>query len=262
LARPLIRHLDIPLGFIYSGSSGHYDRACVATQLSTSQPYSPVYAEIAVRVRELAVRQGLETGDRLPAERELARLLGVSRTSLREALTALRVDGEIEVRRGDGIYLLRTPGESVPPIPATLREQHPGLPALGEVRNALEALAAELAAVRRTDADLVGMVEAIRTMDAAVAGGEDPVEGDRMFHAAILQAAHNPALAALLEQISEGALRIAAASLARTGQPPRSLGAHRLILDAIVVRDSELASRLMRKHLELTGEIAQPLAGD
>jgi GntR family transcriptional repressor for pyruvate dehydrogenase complex len=190
----------------------------VATQLSTSQPYSPVYAEIAVRVRELAVRQGLETGDRLPAERELARLLGVSRTSLREALTALRVDGEIEVRRGDGIYLLRTPGESVPPIPATLREQHPGLPALGEVRNALEALAAELAAVRRTDADLVGMVEAIRTMDAAVAGGEDPVEGDRMFHAAILQAAHNPALAALLEQISEGALRIAAASLTGRAQ--------------------------------------------
>jgi GntR family transcriptional repressor for pyruvate dehydrogenase complex len=226
----------------------------VATH-ARSRHSPPIYAEIAARVRDLAMREGLEAGDRLPSERALARVLGVSRTSLREALTALRVDGEVEVRRGDGIYLLRSPGEAVPPIPAALREQNPGLPALGVVRNALEALAAELAATRRTDADLVSMVEAIRAMDAAISEGEDGVEGDRMFHAAILAAASNPALTALLEQISEGALRIAAASLARPGQPPRSLSAHRLILDAIVVRDSELASRLMRKHLELTGEI-------
>jgi len=225
------------------------------TDTDTDRSQPPVYAEIAARVRELAAHERLDSGDRLPPERELARLLGVSRTSLREALTALRVNGEIEVRRGNGIYLLRSPSETISPIPADLREQHPGLPALGEVRNALEALAAELAAIRRTDGDLVSIVEAIRTMDDEISQGGHGIAGDRMFHSAILAAAANPALSALLDQLADGANRIAAASLQRPGQPPRSLSAHRLILEAIVVRDSDLASRLMRKHLDLTGEI-------
>lgn len=227
----------------------------MAIETTPGSSATPFYAGIAARIRDLAASEGLDAGDRLPPERELARRMGVSRTSLREALTALRVDGEIEVRRGSGIYLLRPPEESIPPIPAEIRREHPGLPALGEVRNALEALAAELAAIRRSDADLVRMVEAIRTMDAAVAQGGDGVDGDRMFHAAIQAASGNPALSALLDQISDGAVRIARASLQRPGQPPRSLNAHRLILEAIVGRDAELAARLMRQHLELTGEI-------
>jgi GntR family transcriptional repressor for pyruvate dehydrogenase complex len=202
-------------------------------------PRKPVFASIAGRVRELAVSEGLDAGDRLPAERELARRLGVSRTSLREALTALRIEGVIEVQHGNGIYLLRSPS----------------LPALGEVRNTLEALAAELAASRRADADLARMVEAIREMDTSIAAGEDGVEGDRRFHAAILGAAQNPVLAELLASLADGAAQIAAASLGRAGQPPRSLAAHRLILDAIIVRDAELARRLMREHLELTGRM-------
>jgi DNA-binding FadR family transcriptional regulator len=62
-----------------------------------------------------------------------------------------------------------------------------------------------------------------------------------------------------LETIAEGAARIASASLSRPGQAERSLAAHRLVLDAIVARESELAERLMYEHLELTGEIS-PLA--
>jgi GntR family transcriptional repressor for pyruvate dehydrogenase complex len=223
--------------------------------LDAKVPRKPVFVSIAGRVRELAVSEGLDAGDRLPAERELARRLGVSRTSLREALTALRIEGVIEVQHGNGIYLLRSPSETIPPIPADLPRANPDLPALGEVRNTLEALAAELAASRRADADLACMVEAIREMDTSIAAGEDGVEGDRRFHAAILDAARNPVLAELLASLADGAAQIAAASLGRAGQPPRSLAAHRLILDAIIVRDAEMARRLMREHLELTGQM-------
>jgi GntR family transcriptional repressor for pyruvate dehydrogenase complex len=215
----------------------------------------PVFASTAARIRELALAEGLDAGDRLPSERELARRLGVSRTSLREALTMLRIEGVIEVQHGNGIYLLRSPAEIVPPISPDLALQNPGLPALGEVRNTLEALAAELAAARRDDRDLAAMVAAIRTMDAGVRQSEDGIEGDRMFHAAIMSAARNPVLAELMGSLAEGAAQIAAASLARSGQPPRSLAAHRLILDAIIVRDSELARRLMREHLDVTGQM-------
>ncbi len=218
-------------------------------------PRTPVFAGTVARIRELAAAEGLEAGDRLPSERDLARRLGVSRTSLREALTALRIEGLIDVQHGNGIYLLRSPAETIPPISPELVSRHPGLPSLGEVRNTLEALAAELAAARRDDADLASMVAAIRTMDAALADGEDGIEGDRMFHAAVLAAARNPVLDDLLGSLSEGSAQIAVASLGRPGQPPRSLAAHRLILDAIIVHDAELARQLMREHLELTGQM-------
>jgi GntR family transcriptional regulator, transcriptional repressor for pyruvate dehydrogenase complex len=214
-----------------------------------------VFASTAGRIRELAVAEGLDAGDRLPAERELARRLGVSRTSLREALTALRIEGAIDVQHGNGMFLLRSPSETIPPIAADLTRANPALPAIGEVRNTLEAMAAELAAMRRDDADLARMVGSIRSMEASIADGGDGVEGDRHFHAAILAAAQNPVLSELLESLAEGAAQIAAASLSRTGQPPRSLAAHRLILDAIIVRDPELARKLMREHLDLTGQM-------
>jgi GntR family transcriptional repressor for pyruvate dehydrogenase complex len=219
------------------------------------QPRAPIYASTAARIRELGVTEGLEAGDRLPSERALAQRLGVSRTSLREALAALRIEGLIDVQHGNGIYLLRSPGETIPPISSELAIRHPGLPALGEVRNTLEALAAELAAMRRDDADLACMVNANRTMDAAIAAGDNGTEGDRMFHTSVLAAARNLVLVDLLGSLADGAGKIAAASLGRPGQPPRSLAAHRLILDAIIVRDGDLARRLMREHLELTGQM-------
>ncbi|HWF49531.1 MAG TPA: FCD domain-containing protein [Solirubrobacteraceae bacterium] len=220
------------------------------------QRREPVYATVQAKLRKFVLASELVPGDRLPAERELARSLGVSRTSLRQALTALRVEGLVDIRHGDGIYLLRSADDVVPPIAAELGAAHPNLLALGEVRNALEALAAESAALRRTDADLAAMVSSLRLMEQEIADGEPGLRGDRTFHAAVLVAAANEVLSKLLDAIAEGSERIARASLSRPGQPERSLAAHRLILDAIVARESDLAWITMYDHLELTGEIS------
>jgi GntR family transcriptional repressor for pyruvate dehydrogenase complex len=222
---------------------------------TTVKARTPVFAAIAARVLELAAAEGLDSGDRIPSERDLARRLGVSRASLREALTALRIAGAIEVQHGNGIYLLHAPTDTVEPITAELTRAHPGLPALGEVRNTLEAQAAELAALRREGGDLLGMIDAIDAMERAIGAGEPAFDGDRRFHGAILAAARNPVLSDLLGSLAEGAAQIAAASLARGGQPTRSVAAHRLILAAITDRDCEQARQLMREHLELTGQM-------
>jgi GntR family transcriptional repressor for pyruvate dehydrogenase complex len=221
----------------------------------------PVYATVQTRLRAFIREEGLEPGARLPSERDLARTLGVSRTSLRQAMTALRVEGLIDVRRGAGIYLLRGADDVVPPIAAELGVAHPELPDVGEVRNALEALAARCAATRRGDDDMAAMVAALRLMEEEIAAGGSSLAGDRAFHQAVLAAAHNDILAKLLDSIADGASRIAEASLQRRGQAERSLTAHRLILDAIVARESEEAQQLMFRHLELTGEIV-PAAGN
>jgi GntR family transcriptional regulator, transcriptional repressor for pyruvate dehydrogenase complex len=220
----------------------------------------PVYASVQAKLRAFVAEEAIEPGTRLPPERDLARRLGVSRTSLRQALTALRVEGLIDVRHGDGVYLLRSVDDVVPPIAAELRAAHPELPALGEVRNALEALAAEFAATRRTDADLAAMVAGLRLMDSEIAGGESGFQGDREFHRAVLDAAANEVLTKLMDAIADGSEQIARASLSRPGQPERSLAAHRMILDAIVMRESELARRLMFDHLELTGTISKDVS--
>ncbi|HWF54969.1 MAG TPA: FCD domain-containing protein [Solirubrobacteraceae bacterium] len=216
----------------------------------------PGYKSVQLQVRAYAREAGLQAGDRLPPERQLARLLGVSRNSLREALMVLRVEGLVDIQHGNGAYLARSVDDVVPPIAAEVRIRHPQLPAVGEVRNGLEALAAQLAAGRRDDHDLEAMVTAIRRMQDEIAGGGSGLEGDRRFHGAILEAARNPVLADLLASISEGSAQIATASLDRPGQPPRSLAAHRLIFEAIVAREPELSRRLMHEHLELTGLIS------
>jgi GntR family transcriptional repressor for pyruvate dehydrogenase complex len=215
-----------------------------------------VYANVQTRLREFVRGRGLAPGERLPPERELARQLGVSRTSLRQALTALRVEGLVDVRHGDGIYLLRSVEDTVPPIAAEFGRANPELPALGEVRVGLEALGAKWAALRRGDDDLAAMVAGLRLMEQEIGDGEPGLQGDRAFHAAVLRGAHNEVLGQVLSAIADGAARMAEASLRRTGQPPRSLNAHRLIFDAIVTRESNLAQQLMHNHLEQTSEIA------
>ena len=216
----------------------------------------PVYASVQAKLREFVRQENLGPGDRLPSERQLALQLAVSRTSLRQALTALRVEGLVDIRHGNGIYLLRAADDTIPPIAADLAAAHPELPELGEVRNALEALAAWGAALRRGDEDLAAMVAAARMMEREIADGEPGLRGDRAFHRAVLHAASNEVLTTHLDAIEEGSERIARASLSRAGQPERSLAAHRLILDAILAREADLARRLMSDHLELTGEIA------
>ncbi|MGI8413874.1 MAG: FadR/GntR family transcriptional regulator [Solirubrobacteraceae bacterium] len=211
------------------------------------------YESVQMQVRAFAREAGLEAGDRLPPERQLARELGVSRNSLREALMVLRVEGLVDIQQGNGAYLLRSVDDVVPPIAAGLRASHPHLPATGEVRNALEALAAQLAAGRRDDRDMEAMVTSIRQMQDEISRGGSGIEGDRLFHRAILNASRNPVLADLLDAISEGSAQIANASLSRESQPPRSLAAHRLIFEAVVAREPELSRRLMHEHLEFTG---------
>lgn len=215
-----------------------------------------VYSSVRDSIRDLIRAERLRPGDRLPSERQLAARLGVSRTSLRQALTALRVEGLLEVRHGHGMTLLRSVDDVVAPITAAAFAGDPQIAASGEVRNALEALAAKLAAQRRDVDDLEMMVAGIREMDAEIRRGEAGLNGDRMFHAAILAAARNDVLTNLLSAVADHSAQIAEASLARSGQPARSLTAHRLIFEAISARDAEEARQLMDEHLEITGQIA------
>jgi GntR family transcriptional regulator, transcriptional repressor for pyruvate dehydrogenase complex len=209
----------------------------------------PLYEEIARRLQELVASEGLEPGDRLPSERELARRLGVSRTSVRQALASLRSLGLVQVRHGEGAYLMRAAAEVVPTLTVEMLHVEAHHPMIWEAREAIEVHAARLAATRRTTADLLAMHSATEAMARAIAADQDGNEADAALHRAVLVAAHNPLLEQLFSSMQDVIDCTSAASLSMPGRPPESLRAHRAVVEAIADRDSERAASEMTSHL-------------
>jgi GntR family transcriptional repressor for pyruvate dehydrogenase complex len=216
---------------------------------------SRLYEEVVDRLRELIDVQGLQPGDRLMSERELAERLGVSRTSVRQALTALEVMGLVRVRHGGGVFLVRAPDAVVPSLASELVDRYEHLPAVMEVREAIETQTARLAARRRGDDDLRTMRDAVAAMEDAIDSGGDPATSDAQFHSTVVRAARNPLLERLWADLAEPIDQTRRASLARPGRPPRSLAGHRAILEAIEAGDEDAAAAAMRAHLSLVGDL-------
>lgn len=214
---------------------------------------SRLYEGLLDRLAEYVAGAGLRAGDRLPPERELAGRLGVSRASLQQAMVALRVQGLVEARQGDGTYLRTAEGlgEALP----ELLEKRRRLPEVLEAREALECKLAELAAGRRTEADLEAMESALATMERELEGGALGARGDAAFHEAITAAAHNTVLARLMTGLAAAVRETRLASLAEPGRGRASLAAHRGILAAIRRGDAPGAAAAMAAHLRQVSDI-------
>jgi GntR family transcriptional regulator, transcriptional repressor for pyruvate dehydrogenase complex len=193
-------------------------------------------------------------GDRLPAERDLAAKLGVSRASLSQALVALEVQGVLSVRHGDGAILVR-PATEERAIKA-LREHADRIPDIIEAREALEVKLVGLAAARRTDAEMAAIDAAITKMESEVDAGERGVVGDEMFHEAITAAAHSSLLAKLMHEISGLIKETRIESLSQEDRPRASLEGHKRIADAVRKQDARQAERAMADHIRLVSDVA------
>lgn len=194
---------------------------------------------------------GLGIGDRLPAERELAEGLGVSRASLRQAIVALEVQGVLEVRRGDGTYLRRAVHSGEPLAAILARQQR--LPFILEARSALEVKIVELAAQRRGAEDLTAMSEALALADREYRDHPDdppPTAPGRLFHDAVVRAARNPVLSALMDEMRSGIEETSREALSQPGRWPRLIEEHKQIADFIKAKDSDAAAKAMRSHLD------------
>jgi GntR family transcriptional regulator, transcriptional repressor for pyruvate dehydrogenase complex len=210
-------------------------------------PRPRLYEQVVSRLREYVRSARLRTGDRLPAERDLAERLGVSRTSIRQAIVALEVQGLIEVRRGDGTYLLRDHLEAEP-LQAMI-ERKRLLPDVLDARDAVETKLAELAAARRQEADLHALDDAITAMRTAVARGELGIAENERFHDAVVAAARSPLLAEFMASIAVAVAESRHESLRQPGRPPQSLRQHEEIATAIRAGNPAAASAAMRRHM-------------
>ncbi|MBK0868068.1 MAG: FadR family transcriptional regulator [Saccharopolyspora sp.] len=212
-----------------------------------------LYEQVVVRLREHVAASGLDVGDRLPPERELADRLGVSRASVRQAIVVLEVQGLVEVRHGGGTYLRERVLDSEPVEELVARRRR--LPDVLDAREALETKLAELAAERRTEQDLTEIDAALADMRGQVEAGDLGGDGDRRFHAAITAAAHSTMLADFMRTIADEIAESRQESLRQPNRPPQSLRQHERIAEAIRAGNARTAVTAMRRHLRTVSRV-------
>jgi GntR family transcriptional regulator, transcriptional repressor for pyruvate dehydrogenase complex len=219
--------------------------------------------EAILKIKAMIRSGELRPGDRLPPEKELSDALGLSRSSLREAVKALEVIRVLDVRRGDGTYVTSlTPDILLDAMSFVVDiHQDSSVLELFEVRRILEPAAATLAAPRATAAD----IEHLRDLLTQVHGTtsvDDLVANDQVFHRYIAELAGNAYLTSLLETLSSSTLRARIwRGLSEEGAVERTLTEHRAIVDALARGDAALAAAHATVHINGVAEWLRQAVG-
>jgi GntR family transcriptional repressor for pyruvate dehydrogenase complex len=224
---------------------------------------SRLYEQIVQQIEESVLNGTLKPGDQLPAERELAQRLGVSRTAVREAVKALREKGLVEAYSGRGTFVTDGTTQAARQSFDLMVKigQQEGAPHLAELRLILEPGIAALAAVRAKEEDLTALRETVAVMDRAQDDPEAYIEADLDFHLALAETVANPLILSLIDSIV-GLLREQRIKIFNVeGGPQRGQVHHKRILDAMERRDAEMARTAMRAHLEQVREDSKATPG-
>ncbi len=211
----------------------------------------PLPDQIATRLIGLITERQLKPGDRLPPERELASTMGVSRSSLREALRALAMLGVAEMRQGDGTYVSSLePEKLLRPVGLVLSLSDAGLSELFEARKLVEPGLAALAAERIDSAAAAELMRCAEASPEALEDAEAFMWNDIELHGRIARAANNAVLCRLLDSVASMGI----ASRRRTGRLAQvrlqSAQDHVEVAAAIAAGDAEEARAAMLRHLE------------
>jgi DNA-binding FadR family transcriptional regulator len=209
-----------------------------------------LYRQIADQIAELIERGEYTAGQRLPPERDLAKQLGVSRPSVREALIALEVEGFVEVRMGSGVYVTDRragPASSKAAVDAGPFE-------LIRARWMIESECAALAAKTATKAQVRAIEEAVDEMEAARDKGVMPLDHDRTFHLRIAEGTGNSALVMVVQALWDQRDSPLFRRLEHHYDTPAlwsvAIKEHRDIVAAIARHDAGAARSAMRRHMD------------
>lgn len=196
-------------------------------------------------------QESLVPGDRLMPERELAKKLGISRPSLREAIQVLQTQGRLVVKHGIGVFLLED--QEAERLRDSLRAAHHTIEELFQMREILEAPAVEWAAERRSEEQLEAIKRAAQSLQEAVS--QDPIDFDKVrlldmnFHLTIVKSAQNQFLNQTLGTLQEIMYRSMDNTLKLPGRIDASEHEHGVILEAIERRDPITARLTIIAHI-------------
>lgn len=208
-----------------------------------------LYRQIADQLRALIDGGEFPPGSRLPAERELAQQLGVSRPSVREALIALEVEGVVEVRMGSGVYVRSRAARAVAPA-----VEGEGPLETIRARQVVEGELAAMAALASSPALVAALTEAVDQMEQDIDAGLMPLRGDRLFHLRMAEAAENAPLLRVVTQLFDERNNPLFERLGRHFENAANWRAavaeHRRVVQAVAAGDAAGARAAMREHLQ------------
>lgn len=206
---------------------------------------------MAAQIHRLIADGRLKPGDKLPPERELAEVFGVSRTSVRDAIRVLETQGLLEPRHGEGTVVRQIPIDTIVSSLADALTASKDLTAdLFDMRKMLEPPLARAAAFRATSEDVEALEEILERQARRVRAREVTVEEDHAFHYRIATAAKNQVVLRIIDVLMDLLRESRERSLQVGGRAEKSLRGHRRILDAIRRRDPDGAADAMRAHIE------------
>ncbi|MDQ7905700.1 FadR/GntR family transcriptional regulator [Phytohabitans sp. ZYX-F-186] len=208
---------------------------------------APLHQIVQHEIRNYILKQGLRPGDPLKPESELARLFGVSRNSVREAVKALESTGVLETRRGSGVYIRDfsfTP--LLDHLPYGLMQDQRALRELAALRKTLEAALITEAMQAMSPESVTALRETLETMRGLAEQGEGFAEQDRQFHQLLFRDLGNAMLLRLFDQF--WLAFHAAVPPARGRTPMDAYHGHAAILDAILAGDPDQARTAVQDH--------------
>jgi GntR family transcriptional repressor for pyruvate dehydrogenase complex len=214
--------------------------------------HSQLTMQVVEHVRSLISSGQLKPGDRLPPERELARELKISRSSLRAGIGFLSAMGVLKSRHGAGTFVSSGPpalDSSSLNILGTLHGFQPTQ--MFEARLVLEANVAALAAERATDEHLAELAEEVAEMYASLEDPQEYLVHDVRFHRTIARAAGNPILAALMETITANLYESRQVTVHHSHDLKEAAEMHREIFRAIRSKNAAQAKAAMEQHLKM-----------
>ncbi len=210
-----------------------------------------IYEQIVLQLQQEILSGQVRPGTRLPTERELASQFGVSRASIREALSVLQSRGLVESRQGDGTIVSSSANvDLVGSLAAQLARSRSAIMNPLEVRYMFEPQTAYLAAERAGDAEIAAMAERVQAQERVVAAGGTGIDEDTAFHFAIARASHNDLVMTIIGYINSALRETREWSLRARSGAERSIRHHHNILNAIAAHDAQAAQAAMAAHVE------------
>ncbi len=227
--------------------------------MTTRIERKPLVQEVRERLLDDIASGTYPVGSKLPAEPELQEMFGVGRSTVREAVRILSHEGLLDVRPGNGTFVIEQTPRSESLARRLRRAQ---AQEVYEARRALELETVRLAALRRSAADLRAMKADLRKRAQFLDEPEQFLRADLDFHLRIAQATKNPVLAELYATFFSALREALAQSAALPGIREEGQGLHEQLFEAIEGRDPDAAVATMEKVLNSTGQrLAEVLGG-
>jgi len=212
--------------------------------------------EVLRRIKEMIQSGQFGYGDKLPVEKRLSEVFGVSRATLREALAILAAEGWVSAKQGGGTYVkrVRTP-ETIKPLTTLLGGQNVAALEVMELRKIIEGEVAKLSASRATAEDITALKLTHQKMADDIWQGRLTVESDYQFHFLIARATQNSTILKMVTALHDLFNEVVRTNSQHGSKPDdygRVLAEHEAIIKAIENRQGSMAKKKMEIHLEST----------